>query len=134
MAKVCLETAAANPESLDAIGLYFELWILKLGGYLPDWSKCENCRRGIGRAENVGLQINFQILCERCHMNRNRWLVSPEQRKLFYEAQKFSPTKFVGLTESQGEDIREVSTILRRIISNILGRETIEEKILTANL
>jgi DNA repair protein RecO (recombination protein O) len=134
MAKVCLETAAANPESLDGIGLYFELWTLKLGGYLPDWSRCENCRRAIGGTEIVGLQINFHVLCGQCHLNRNRWLVSPEQRKLFYDAQKVSPTKFVALTESKGDDIREVSAILRRIISNILGRETVEEKILTANL
>lgn len=134
MAKVCLETAAANPESLDGIGLYFELWILKLGGYLPDWSRCENCRRAIGGTETVGLQINFHVLCGQCHLNRNRWLVSPGQRKLFYDAQKISPTKFVVQTESQSDDIREVSTILRRIISNILGRETVEEKILTANL
>ena len=134
MAKVCLETAAANPESLDSVGLYFELWILKLGGYLPDWGKCENCRRTIGGNETVGLQINFHVLCGQCHLNRNRWLLSAEQRKLFYEAQKISPTKFVELTKDQGEDIREVSAVLRRIISNTLGRETIEEKILTANL
>ena len=134
MAKVCLETAAAKPESLDSIGLYFELWILKLGGYLPDWGKCENCRRAIGGGETVGLQINFHVLCQQCHLNRNRWLLSPEQRKLFYEAQKISPEKFVELTKEQGEDIREVSAVLRRIISNTLGRETIEEKILTANL
>jgi DNA repair protein RecO (recombination protein O) len=134
MAKVCLETAAANPESLDGIGLYFELWILKLGGYLPDWGRCENCRRAIGGDEIVGLQINFHVLCQRCHLNRNRWLLSPEQRKLFYEAQKISPEKFVEFTKEQGEDVREVSAVLRRIISNTLGRETIEEKILTANL
>jgi hypothetical protein len=61
-------------------------------------------------------------------------LLSPEQRKLFYEAQKISPEKFVEFTKEQGEDVREVSAVLRRIISNTLGRETIEEKILTANL
>jgi recombinational DNA repair protein (RecF pathway) len=134
MAKACLETAAANPEKLDSIGLYFELWILKLGGYLPDWSRCENCRREIGGNAPAGLQINFHILCHQCNSNRNKWLISPEQRKLFYEAQKVSPTKFIDLAKSERNDVKEISAILRRLISNILGRETVEEKILTANL
>jgi len=134
MAKVCLETAAAHPENLDSIGLYFELWILKLGGYLPDWNRCGNCRREINENAPAGLQINFHILCQQCHFNRNKWLISPEQRKLFYEVQKVSPANFIELAESQSGDVREISAILRRLISNILGRETIEEKILTANI
>ncbi len=134
MAKVCLETAAENPESLESLGLYFELWILKLGGYLPDWNRCESCRREIDGNAPVGLQINFHVLCQQCGSNRNKWLISPEQKRLFYDVQKASPTKFVELAKSQSNDVREVSAILRRLISNILGRETVEEKILTANL
>lgn len=134
MAKVCLETAAADPESLDSIGLYFELWILKLGGYLPDWSRCENCRSEIRGDAPANLHINFQILCRQCHSNRNKWLISPEQRNLFYDAQKLSPTKFVESAKSRGDEVREVSAILRRLISNILGKNSVEEKILTANL
>jgi len=134
MAKVCLETAAENPDSLDSIGLYFEVWILKLGGYLPDWRRCENCKKEIGENAAVGLQINFHVLCQECRMKHSKWLITPEQRKLFYNAQKVSPTKFVEMAKTQSGNVREVSTILRRLISNILGKETVEEKILTANL
>ena len=134
MAKVCLETSAENPESLDSIGLYFELWVLKLGGYLPDWNKCGNCKKEIEKNVPVGLQINFHILCRHCQLSRNNWIVSPEQRRLFVEAQRLSPTNFVELAKTQNENVKEISKVLRRIISNILGRETIEEKILTANL
>lgn len=134
MAKVCLETAAENPETLDSIGLYFELWILKLGGYLPDWSKCETCKKQIGTNAAAGLQINFHLVCNQCQLSRNNRIITAEQRKLFLAAQKLSPTKFADSAKNQTENIREVSAVLRRLISNILGKETIEQKILTANL
>ena len=134
MAKACLETAAENPESLDSIGFYFELWTLKLGGYLPDWSKCENCKKQFAGNHHAGLQINFQLVCQQCQSSRNNRIVTPEQKRLFFDAQKVSPTKFAELAKNQSENVREVSAILRRIISDILGRETVEQKILTANL
>lgn len=134
MAKVCLETAAQNPESLERIALYFELWILRLGGYLPDWNHCDNCRRNLDAGQPVGLQINFHLLCQACHKNRSNWLISHEQRQIFNYALKLSPDKFVECTETQTADVREVSSILRRLISNILGKETVGEKILTASL
>lgn len=132
MAKICLETAAEIPESLDSIALYFELWILRLGGYLPDWNRCDECRRALNSDEKTGLQINFHLLCQLCQKSRKNWLISNEQRHLFIAAQKHSPSKFVELTKDQTGDVREVSNILRRLISNILGKESVGEKILTA--
>ena len=40
MAKACLDVEAVGAESLAAVRLYFELWLLRLGGYLPDWTRC----------------------------------------------------------------------------------------------
>ena len=134
MTKICLETSAEDVRSLDSIGLYFELWILKLGGYLPDWNKCGNCKSAIDVYHPAGLQINFQVFCRACQSSRNNRVVSPAQRKLFNDAQRFSPAKFADLADNQQDNVKEISTILRRIISNILGRETVEEKILTANI
>ena len=38
MVKACIETSADDPNSLLSIGVYFELWLLRLAGYMPDWS------------------------------------------------------------------------------------------------
>lgn len=132
MAKVCLETAAEVPESLESVALYFELWILRLGGYLPDWNKCDECNRQLNFEESAGLQINFHLLCQACQKSRRNWQISSQQRRIFIAAQKSSPGKFIELTENQAEDVREVSSILRRLISNVLGKESVGEKILTA--
>lgn len=133
MAKVCLETAAENSASLESVALYFELWILRLGGYLPDWNRCDECRRALDADEPTGLQINFHLLCRQCQKSRKNWQISSEQRRIFMTAQKVSPAKFVEFAAEHGDDVREVSVILRRLISNILGKESVGEKILTAN-
>jgi len=134
MTKICLETAAKIPESLESVTLYFELWLLRLGGYLPNWNKCDNCNNDLKSNLDVGLQINFHLICHQCQKNRKNWNISPQQRQIFNAAQKISPTNFVDFTKNQGAGVREVSNILRRLISNILGKELIGEKILTAKL
>jgi DNA repair protein RecO (recombination protein O) len=133
MAKVCLETAAENPDNLESIVLYFELWILKLAGYLPDWQHCDDCKKAISSQADAGLQINFHLLCQSCQKIRNSYLISPEQRMIFTTAQKKSPSRFVEFTNDQQMDVRNVSSILKRIITHILGKESLSEKVLIAN-
>ena len=133
MAKVCLETADENPEMLIQMILYFELWLLKLGGYLPSWERCDNCRRTLNRLEQSNLQINFHLVCQNCQKSRGNWTISGEQREIFNIAQKSSPTKFLDFTKDKTDDVREVSTVLKRVISNVLGKQTVGEKILIAS-
>jgi len=133
MAKVCLETAAEHPENLESIVLYFELWILRLGGYLPDWQQCDICKRELNVSEDAGLQINFHLLCRQCEKTRSNRIVSSQQRMIFASAQKNSPERFLQFTANLKVDVKDVSTILRRIISHILGKEMVGEKILTTN-
>lgn len=132
MAKVCLETSDENPQGLPPMILYFELWLLKLGGYLPSWERCEICRREFNRSEEANLQINFHLICQNCRKSRTNWTISADEREIFSVAQRVSPTKFLELTMAKPDEVREVSNILKRIISNILGRETVGEKILIA--
>jgi len=133
MAKVCLETASVTPESLDHIALYFELWILRLGGYLPNWKRCDDCKKVLDDAEETSLQINFHLLCKNCQKSRNYWLIAPVHRNIFMSAQKLSPANFVEFAFQKNEYVKEVSLALKKIISNIIGREIISEKFLLAN-
>lgn len=130
MVKICLETAASNPQGLESVVLYFELWLLRLGGYLPDWNICGNCRRQIGVAEKANLQMSFELLCQNCGTAKSKFVVSPEQREIFNTAQKIAPDKFIKFTDGKLGSVKEVSAILRRIISSILGKDTISEKVL----
>lgn len=128
MSRVCLETAAARTENLESIVIYFEVWILKIGGYLPDWRRCQNCKKEFSSNEKAALQINFHINCLNCQNGRNKWIVSPEQRQIFIAAQQLAPDKFIEFAQQRNLSIKEVSIILKRIITNILGREVTPEK------
>jgi DNA repair protein RecO (recombination protein O) len=130
MAKVCLETSDEHPEKLAQMILYFELWLLKLGGYLPSWERCDICKRELNKGESANLQINFHLACLQCRKTRGEWTISPQQRDIFSVAQRVSPIKFLELTKDSAEPVAEVSNILKRIISNVLGRETTGERVL----
>ncbi len=51
MVRAALATASEDAESLTTIGVYFEVWLLRLGGYLPDWSVCDECKREFDETE-----------------------------------------------------------------------------------
>ncbi len=132
MAKVCLETGSELNGSLEMVALYFELWLLRLGGYLPIWDICKICKENIDLNKPANLQVDFQIVCNNCQKSRKNWLITPRQRNIFSIAQKVSPTKFVEMTSENRMEIIEISNILKRIISQILGKELVGDKILTA--
>lgn len=134
MACICLETAVNEPPYLENIALYFELWILRLAGYLPDWKHCFDCKREVFSNENTSLQINFHLLCSNCQRGSNKWRLSPIERQIFLVAQTASPSKFIEFTRDKSAELKEISHILKRIISHVLGKETVGERILTANL
>lgn len=132
MAKVCLETAAADSKNLENIAIYFEIWILRLGGYLPDWNVCDVCKTEISPEETTNLQINFQLQCQTCQKSKSGWRISPVQREIFQTAQRLSPAKFVESTKTRTAEAHEVSNVLKRIISGIVGKELSTEKIFAA--
>lgn len=67
MVRSCLDASAACPEAVPYISVYFELWMLKLSGFLPDLRRCGSCGRrlspGAGR-----LRASFEgvLRCEDC--------------------------------------------------------------------
>lgn len=132
MTRVCLETASKQPDSLESIVLYFELWLLRLAGYLPDWKNCEVCQRELLNHEGANLQLNFQLLCQTCLKSRHKILVSGFERQIFLIAQTLSPHNFVEFALEKKDEVRGISAILKRIISHILGKEGVGERILIA--
>jgi DNA repair protein RecO (recombination protein O) len=132
MVKACLEAAAKKPQNLESVVLYFEVWLLRLGGYLPDWNRCENCRRAFNNTEKTNLQLNFQLHCQNCRVGSGKLIVSPDQREIYAAAQKISPDSFISLTAGKSETVKEISNLLKRIINGILGKDTISQKTLTA--
>lgn len=134
MSKICIETAAEIPGSFEAVVMYFEVWILRLGGYLPDWSRCERCKIALQKNEPANLLSNFHLACRRCQKSRPEMEVSGTERELFLAAQKLAPVKFVELAPPFEKEIREISHTLKRLIAGVLGKDKVGEKTFMAGL
>jgi DNA repair protein RecO (recombination protein O) len=134
MFKACLETAAEQSDSLESIGLYFELWLLRLGGYLPDWTRCNVCKTSFDEGVETYLQSTFQLICGNCRRASGQPGVSPMHRNIFFAAQKLSPSNFVDFAEPYQTEVLALSGILRRVISLAIGRDvTVERSLAMSN-
>src|ERR1041384_7288385 len=71
MALACFEAASETPEDLEAVLRYFEVWLLKLEGFLPDMRTCVNCNNTFGE-EIVYLGVDLSLRCYQCSMGRGR--------------------------------------------------------------
>lgn len=126
MTRVCLEAASENKGvegSLESIALYFELWLLRLGGFLPPWAECSRCRRTLEDEEEVSLEADFRVVCGLCRKVSEGRRLTPNQRKAGALAQKVPPHRFVKVTSQHASDVAVLSSIMKRIIAQIIGRE-----------
>jgi len=134
MTKACLAAASENPEDLDSIRLYFELWLLRLGGYLPDWSACDICKRTFTTNEATRIQSSFHLRCKKCGKTTSGDVIDPGHREIFHNVQKLSPVEFIKIVDGKPVQITEVSKTLKRIISHVIGREVKNENIFAVSV
>jgi len=128
MVRACLDASSQMPDRLESVSTYFELWLLRLGGCLPDWSRCQQCKRMFLQDESANLQASFQLVCSDCRTSRSLTVVKGATRELFLTAQKLSPLRFIEATPNNMSEIRELSEILRRIFATAIGRDVIVGK------
>lgn len=65
MTKSCLDAAADAPQDLPLIARYFEIWTLRLGGFLADWRRCVRCGREL-TAEHAYALEDGRLCCPQC--------------------------------------------------------------------
>jgi len=123
MVSACLRGIAKHPGELDQTTLYFEVWLIRLAGFLPDWGKCVECSRQFNETEMTVLEATFHLSCINCQPHRREPQVTPKQRKIMSILQALPPTEFLQKAVDDKEDCRELSRNLRSIISHILGKE-----------
>ena len=129
MVKTCIETAVNNePILIGNLVLYFEIWLLRLGGYMPNLNVCGNCSRNLFEDEGGNLQYNFQIFCRNCDTSKAKDILSGNERHILNLSQKQNPEKFVKTTAENAEDINSLSKKFKILITNIIGKKIISEK------
>jgi DNA repair protein RecO (recombination protein O) len=133
MILACLKAGAGQPASLPAIGLYFEIWLLKLTGYLPRWFHCRSCGREFNATEDTGLGSDHELYCGSCRRLSSMLQVAAGQRSLLVDALRIAPDEFAEKYRSS-IDLRQLSEIFKRVISQSLGRQVSEPPPLAAHI
>lgn len=62
--KACLHTLDTTPAQLEEVARYFEVWLLKLSGFLPDLMVCPSCRQTL--QANAFLTMSNRLECAAC--------------------------------------------------------------------
>lgn len=122
MAIACFEAASETPEDLDAVLRYFEVWLLKLEGFLPDLRTCANCNRALVEDGAVYLGSDLSLRCSQCGSGRGG-AVSKRLHAHLRTTEKLSPAKFAeGAREVSKETKREMAELTFQIIGRVLER------------
>ena len=73
MVIACLDVLTETPQHLQSILRYFEIWILRLEGFLPDLRKCGECGRALGDG-TVQVDHELGLLCATCAQGKGEVL------------------------------------------------------------
>jgi DNA repair protein RecO (recombination protein O) len=122
MLSACL-SAATKERHLSAVGLYFELWLLRLSGILPDWSRCGGCSRDIAPVEENYLVPGFHLQCPDCKKGYVIGTINSADLQTFHSVQRLSPVEFIDFSALNTDSIPIVSGVMKRLIALALGRE-----------
>ena len=123
MALACFEVASETPSDLEAVLRYFEVWLLKLEGFMPDLRTCANCQRAFATGDEVVyLGPDLSLRCSQCSGGRGR-TVSKQLHAQLRSIEKLSPVKFAeGSRDASKDTNRETAELTFQIIGRVLER------------
>lgn len=122
MVRSCIETASDKDASLEAIGVYFEAWLLRLSGFMPDWKSCGNCGRALDAGVQLGYISDLHLVCANCLHLPNARELSASAFAAYSATQRTTPADFAATYAGDPTELRELSSIFKRIIERAIGR------------
>ncbi len=123
MLKACLDARPDSPSRLFAISVYCKVWLLRLGGYLPDWTRCSKCGSEISPEEPANISGGWHLMCQQCFRRGADRPISKEVREAYFQIQRLSPSEFVCSTSVEESTLVELSGLLEKLIASALGVE-----------
>ena len=124
MLRACIEATANNPNLLQAITVYTELWTLKLTGLLPGARECGSCGARLGvRGAGVYISPEGALRCQSCR--QAGWQrISAEEHELLASMRVQGPKDWAETFKATSDGGRQsVSDIAGRLVRRALERE-----------
>ena len=123
MVKACAEAIAEVPEALPALVRYFEVWTLRLAGFLPNSRLCVGCIRRFEKSEPLYLGGDNALRCRACAGGAGIVLAGEAHGQL-RDIQKFGPIEFArAAREVRGTIWQELAQVTQTLIARALERE-----------
>jgi DNA repair protein RecO (recombination protein O) len=122
MAIACFEAVSNCPSDLQAILRYFEVWLLKIEGFLPDLRRCADCHQNFTLEAPVYFSSDFGLRCRSCSEGRGG-AVSKHLHAHLRTTEKLPPTKFAEearVVPTQTK--KELAELTHQIIGRVLER------------
>ena len=122
--RACLEAAAAKPEALRGVSVYYELWMLKIAGFLPELRRCGGCGRAFealpGRAYAT---FDGGFRCEACRREGD-YPFEPEAYAQMSRMQSEGPARWAETFEGLQRPARQrLSELTRRLLRRALEKD-----------
>ncbi len=117
-----MDALRASPnEDLSPLVRYFEIWMLKLAGYFPDWQYCGICHKDLARESSIWLTNEGMPLCGSCSGNRGEEL-RQEEWQMIQAILTQPPANFLS-SQPDARALSQVGFAASRLISRVLERE-----------
>jgi DNA repair protein RecO (recombination protein O) len=119
MVKACLDTLGHTALTPEGCTLYFEVWLLKLTGFLPDVRTCPGCRKTLSAPR---LSTDSQLLCPACARDSGP-PITDEAHTLLRAAMNTGPGRWAAaVTDGAPETRRELRQLTSHLITQALER------------
>lgn len=123
MVKACLDAISNSPPDLQVILRYFEVWLLKLEGYLPDIRHCGECHSEFNEVELAYVSADSIFRCRNCSRGTGRPL-SPKLQTQLRATQKLAPYSFAQAShEVPASTHREMAELTHQLIGRVLEKQ-----------
>ena len=123
MVKACLEAISQSQHDMPLILRYFEVWLLKLEGYLPDLGRCADCGLVFDDGRVAFLASDLSFRCREC-TNGAGSAVSRRLQQQLRAAQKLAPVAFAQESREVPASIhKEMAELTHQLIARVLERQ-----------
>jgi DNA repair protein RecO (recombination protein O) len=123
MVQAVVESLSKRPEDLQSLIRYFEIWTLRLAGYLPDLRSCADCARRLGEDSSIYFNAEFKARCGTCS-NRLGKEFSQAAHRLLSSAQRLSPTEFaLSMRDVNTGSMSDLTELSQGLIGRVLERQ-----------
>jgi DNA repair protein RecO (recombination protein O) len=122
MATTCLEAISKTPSDLQAVLRYFELWLLKIEGFLPDLRLCAECHRAFTSDQPIFMAPDLTLRCHACSGGKGA-VMSKRLHAHLRSSEKLPPAKFAEEAREVPNQTRlELGELTHQIIGRVLER------------